>query len=127
MCARSLDTMLCKISSGTFAYVPWTPTMAGTLDEVYDPDADPLGLSGRRTGVAADGALLPATTAGPCVQPASSNHSGSYHNVTSRMTNGHIPITRVLISLPDVIMTKGGAAFPLGVAYSLSACMGELR
>jgi hypothetical protein len=34
MCARSLDTMLCKISGGTLAYVPRTPMMAGTLDEV---------------------------------------------------------------------------------------------
>jgi hypothetical protein len=93
--------------------------MAGTLDEVYDPDADPLGLSGWWTGTAADGALLPATTPGPCVQPASSNHSGSYHNVTSRMTIGHIPITRVLTLLQAVIMTKGAQPSPLGVAHSL--------
>ena len=101
--------------------------MAGTLDEVYDPDADPLGLSGRRTGVAADGALLPATTAGPCVQPASSNHSGSYHNVTSRMTNGHIPITRVLISLQAVIMAEGGAAFPAGRGVLVAGLHGGFR
>jgi len=53
------------------------------------------------------------------VQPALSNHSGSYHDVTSHMTIGHIPVTGVLILLQDAIMTKGGAAFPLGVAHSL--------
>ena len=102
--------------------------MAGTLDEVYDPDADPLGLSGRRTGVAADGALLPATTAGPYpAQPGSSNHSGSYHSVTSGMTNGYILMTRVLISLQGVIMAEGGAAFPAGRGVLVAGLHGGFR
>ena len=60
------------------AHVPWTrgfakypvarsltcrgrPRWPERWTRSYDPDADLLGLSGRRTGVAADGALLPAT------------------------------------------------------------------